>query len=46
MLPASIEPYAAIGVVILLVMLITGSMLILAHVVGPKRRHGPVKDSP
>jgi len=42
---SGIEPYAAIGVVILLVTLLAGIMLILAHAVGP-RRHGPVKDSP
>ncbi len=42
---ASIEPFAAIGVTILVVMVITGGMLVAAHVVGP-RRHGPVKDSP
>ncbi len=42
---SGIEPYAAIGVVILLVTLLAGIMLILAHTVGP-RRHGPVKDSP
>ena len=41
----SLEPYAAIGVLILIVMGMTGAMLILAHVLGP-RRHGPVKDSP
>jgi len=40
-----IEPYAAIGVVILIVSVITASMLVLAHLLGPKR-HGPVKDSP
>lgn len=45
MLPGSLEPYAAIGVTILVVGLVTGIMLILAHTVGPKRR-GPVKDSP
>jgi len=45
MLPTSLEPYAAIGVTILIVMGMTGAMLILAHVIGPKR-HGPVKDSP
>ena len=39
------EAYAAIGVTILLVMTVTAAMLVLAHVVGPKR-HGPVKDSP
>ncbi len=43
---ASIEPYAAIGVVILLMLVITGAMLTLAHLLGPKARHGPVKDSP
>ena len=42
----SIEPYALIGVVILLVTLIAGAMLLAAHVIGPKTHHGPVKDSP
>ena len=46
MLLASIEPYAAIGAVILLVTLIAGLMLVAAHVIGPKRRHGDIKDSP
>ncbi len=45
MMLASIEPYAAIGVVILIVMALIAVMLILAHAIGP-RRHGPVKDSP
>ena len=43
---ASIEPYAAIGVVILLVGGLTGLFLVAAHVLGPRPRHGPVKDSP
>ena len=34
MLPTSLEPYAAIGVTILLVTLLTIIMLILAHLVG------------
>lgn len=38
------EPYAAILITIGLVAVITGVMLVLAHVIGP-RRHGPVKDS-
>jgi NADH-quinone oxidoreductase subunit A len=41
----SIEPYAAIGVTILLVLTVAGGILIVAHAIGPKR-HGPVKDSP
>lgn len=46
MTPASnLEPYAAIGMTILMVLVVITAMLILAHVVGP-RRHGPVKDSP
>lgn len=45
MVSGAIEPYAAIGIVILIVTAITAVMLILAHAVGP-RRHGPVKDSP
>ena len=40
----TIEPYAAIGVLILLVAITAAAMLILAHAIGPKR-HGPVKDS-
>ena len=46
MLPASIEPYAAIGVTILVVIVVAAGQLIVAHVLGPKVRHGPVKDRP
>lgn len=42
----TMQAYAAIGIVILLVMLTAGGMLVAAHVIGPKKRHGPVKDSP
>ncbi len=42
---ASLEPYATIGIVLLLVTGLSLVILILAHTVGPKRR-GPVKDSP
>ena len=45
MSPASLEPYAAIGITMLMVVALTGIILVLAHTVGPKRR-GPVKDSP
>ena len=45
MLLGSIEPYAAIGLTVAMVLIVTAAMLILAHVIGP-RRHGPVKDSP
>jgi len=41
-----IQPYIAIGVVLLIVFGMTGAMLILAHVLGPKARHGETKDSP
>ena len=44
MFSSSIEPYAAIGITILLVMLLTVAILVVAHVIGPKR-HGPIKDS-
>ncbi|MGD2111423.1 MAG: NADH-quinone oxidoreductase subunit A [Phycisphaerae bacterium] len=44
MLLASIEPYAAIGITILMVTLIALIILILGHTLGP-RRHGPVKDT-
>lgn len=44
MFSSSIEPYAAIGITILLVTLLTVVILIVAHVIGPKR-HGPIKDS-
>lgn len=40
------EPYIAIGIVILIAVGMAGGMLVLAHVLGPKRRHGDVKDSP
>ena len=43
---ASIEPYAAIGVTILVVLTVVTLMLVAAHVIGPKKHHGPVKDSP
>jgi NADH-quinone oxidoreductase subunit A len=42
----SLEPYAAIGVVILIVAAITAAMLLLAHGIGPRAHHGPVKDAP
>lgn len=42
----SIEPYAAIGVTILIVVVIIIAMLIIAHAIGPKKHRGPVKDSP
>lgn len=42
---ASLQPYAAIGIVILMVLTIAAAMLVIAHTIGPKRR-GPVKDSP
>lgn len=41
----SIEPYAAIGVTILIVVGIAAAMLIVAQTIGPSR-HGPVKDAP
>ena len=46
MISESMQPYAAIGLTILLVMVTAAGMLIAAHVIGPKKRHGPVKDSP
>jgi NADH-quinone oxidoreductase subunit A len=42
---ASIEPFAAIGATILIVIVLIVGMLVAAHAIGP-RRHGPVKDSP
>lgn len=42
---ATIEPYAAIGVTIVIAAVAAVGMLVVAHGVGPKRR-GPVKDSP
>ena len=41
-----LEPYAALGFVILMVASVAAAMLVAAHVVGPKRRHGSVKDAP
>lgn len=43
--PSTIQPYAAIGVTLLMVIALAGGMLAVAHLIGPKR-HGPVKDSP
>ena len=40
-----LQPYALIGVVILVVAGMAAVMLVLAHTIGPKR-HGAVKDSP
>jgi len=40
------EPYAAIGATILLVLIVVVGQLIVAHAFGPKKHHGPVKDSP
>jgi len=45
MLSAWIEPYAAIGVTILIAIVVAIGMLVVAHTLGPKR-HGPTKDSP
>src|SRR5262245_23116355 len=42
----TLQPYAAIGMTILLVVITAAGMLIAAHVIGPKKRHGPVKDAP
>ncbi|MBI3835671.1 MAG: NADH-quinone oxidoreductase subunit A [Planctomycetes bacterium] len=39
-----LQSYAAIAVTILIVAGIATAMLVLAHVIGP-RRHGPVKDA-
>ena len=46
MLLASLEPYAAIGVTIAVVIVVAAAILVIAHVIGPKKHHGPVKDSP
>ena len=46
MLPASIEPYAIVGVLILIVAALIAVMLVIAHGIGPKKHHGPVKDRP
>lgn len=45
MFDTDILPYAAIGLVFLIVLATTIGMLVVAHTIGP-RRHGPVKDSP
>lgn len=46
MLLGAIESYAPIVVVAIIALVMAGGMLILAHVLGPKARHGPVKDMP
>ena len=45
MVLATIEPYAAIGVTLLVVIVMAVAIVVIAHAIGPKR-HGPVKDSP
>ena len=40
------ESYAAIGVTILIVVVAVIGQLVVAHVLGPKIHHGPVKDRP
>ncbi len=45
MSPETLQPYAAIGVTILIVTGAAIAFLLVAHLIGPKR-HGPVKDSP
>lgn len=44
-MPESIEPYAAIGATILIVGVIAAAQLSIAHLIGPKPKHGPTKDS-
>ena len=46
MLLASIEPFAAIGALIAVVIIVCAATLIIAHGIGPKIHHGPTKDSP
>ncbi len=41
----SLVPYAAIGVIAVIVAGLAAVIMILAHLIGPKRK-GPVKDSP
>jgi NADH-quinone oxidoreductase subunit A len=43
---ADLQAYTAIAITIAAVVFIAAAMLILAHAIGPKRRHGPVKDAP
>jgi NADH-quinone oxidoreductase subunit A len=38
------DDYTTVAILILVVTVLTGVMLLLAHLIGP-RRHGPVKDS-
>ena len=46
MLLASIEPFAAIGVLIAVVIVVCAATLIIAHGIRPKIHHGSTKDSP
>ena len=43
---AAMEPYAAIGALILFVLVVIVAQLVLAHGIHPKIHHGPTKDSP
>jgi len=40
-----LEPFASIGLVLLLVVFTAAAILVVAHALGPAR-HGPVKDAP
>ena len=42
----SLEPYAAIGALILFVVIVVIGQLVIAHVIRPRIHHGPTKDSP
>ena len=43
---ASMEPFAVIGVLIAVVIVVCAATLIIAHGIRPKIHHGPTKDSP
>ncbi len=46
MILASAESYASIGVTILIVLTVVVGQLAVAHILGPTKHHGPVKDRP
>jgi len=43
-LAAGVSDYASVAVLVLVVLALVGGMLLLTHLIGPKR-HGPIKDS-
>ena len=40
----TVEPYAGVLAVMVVAVLLAGSIIVLSHLIGPKKAHGPIKD--